>query len=169
MCPCCCCYWRTAGETSALAGVVQPKRLGLAAYPISATRKRSSGLNRIGHPDWVKLCVELNCAPNQNTFCYKQNLWIVLISTAWFSFFLIHFLKPHYRMGFKLSMYIPNPSAARRMWDKVNFKRSIAGLNSEFSFKTGCLTETKETSLSYYLTVVTGRTDRFMPFLRQTA
>ena len=27
-------------------------------------------MNRIGHPDWVKLCVELNCAPNQNTFCY---------------------------------------------------------------------------------------------------
>ena len=26
-----------------------------------------SGLNRIGHPDWVKLCVELNCVPNQNT------------------------------------------------------------------------------------------------------
>ena len=29
------------------------------------------GFNRIGHPDWVKLCVQLNCAPNQNTFCYK--------------------------------------------------------------------------------------------------
>ena len=27
-------------------------------------------MNRISHPDWVKLCVELNCAPNQNTFCY---------------------------------------------------------------------------------------------------
>ena len=26
-----------------------------------------SGLNRIGHPDWVKLSVELNCTPNQNT------------------------------------------------------------------------------------------------------
>ena len=30
-------------------------------------RKRRSGLNRISHSDWVKLCVELNCAPNQNT------------------------------------------------------------------------------------------------------
>ena len=29
--------------------------------------KRRSGVNRIGHPDWVKLSVELNCAPNQNT------------------------------------------------------------------------------------------------------
>ena len=26
-----------------------------------------SGMNRISHPDWAKLCVELNCAPNQNT------------------------------------------------------------------------------------------------------
>ena len=28
---------------------------------------KRSGLNRIGHPDWVKLCVELNYAPKQNT------------------------------------------------------------------------------------------------------
>ena len=28
-------------------------------------------LNRIGHPYWVKLCIELNCVPNQNTFCYR--------------------------------------------------------------------------------------------------
>ena len=71
MCPCCCCYWRAASKTSALGGIVQLKRLGLAAYPISAARERRSGMNRIGHPDWVKLCVELNCAPNQNTFCYN--------------------------------------------------------------------------------------------------
>ena len=24
-------------------------------------------MNRISHPDWVKLCVELNYVPNQNT------------------------------------------------------------------------------------------------------
>ena len=29
-------------------------------------------MNRIGHPDWVKLCIELNCSPNQNTFCYSS-------------------------------------------------------------------------------------------------
>ena len=28
--------------------------------------KGGSRLNMIGHPDWVKFCVELNCAPNQN-------------------------------------------------------------------------------------------------------
>ena len=25
-------------------------------------------MNRISHPDWVKLCVELNYAPNKNCF-----------------------------------------------------------------------------------------------------
>ena len=29
--------------------------------------ERKSGLDRIGHPDWVKLCIKLNCTPNQNT------------------------------------------------------------------------------------------------------
>ena len=29
--------------------------------------EKRSGRNRIGHPDWVKLCIKLNCAPNQNT------------------------------------------------------------------------------------------------------
>ena len=76
MCPCCCCYLRAASETSALGGVVQLKRLCLAAYPISAARERRSGMNRISHPDWVKLCVELNCAPNQNAFCYSHICWL---------------------------------------------------------------------------------------------
>ena len=75
MCPCCCCcYIRATSEMSALGGVVQLKRMCLAAYPIFAARERRSGLNRIGHPDWVKLSVELNCAPNQNmkfSFHYK--------------------------------------------------------------------------------------------------
>ena len=30
-------------------------------------------MNRISHPDWVKLRVELNYAPNKNSFCYKSS------------------------------------------------------------------------------------------------
>ena len=68
MCPCyCCCYLRAPSETSELGGVVLLKRMCLAAYPISAARKEGPAMNRISHPDWVKLCVELICAPNQNT------------------------------------------------------------------------------------------------------
>ena len=65
MCPFC--YWRAVSETSALGGVVQLKRVCLAVYPIFAARERRPGMNRIVHSDWVKLSVELNCAPNQNT------------------------------------------------------------------------------------------------------
>ena len=41
-----------------------------------AGRKWRSGLNRISHPDWMKLSVELNFAPNKNTnfpFHYSPN------------------------------------------------------------------------------------------------
>ena len=36
---------------------------------------RRSGMNRIGHPDWVKLCVELKCAkPKYEIFlCYNHS------------------------------------------------------------------------------------------------
>ena len=95
-CCCCCCYSRAPSETSALGDVVQLKSVAIATeerpvwrlhwtafssqrewvwqLTVFAARKRISGLNRIGHPDWVKLSVELNCAPNQNTkfpFHYK--------------------------------------------------------------------------------------------------
>ena len=90
MCPCCCCYWRTASETSALDGVVQPKRLCLAAYPISAARKacglvkmwprgetrtrcRSGIQNRIRHSQFwgwhkvVPVCGVLNVSNSYST------------------------------------------------------------------------------------------------------
>ena len=72
---------------SALGGVVQLKSIAIEERPMgrlhwsASPAKESvfgslqdflagnerSGLNRISHPDWVKLSVELNCAPNQNT------------------------------------------------------------------------------------------------------
>ena len=72
---------------SALGGIVQLKSIAIEERPVwrlhwsafssqkecvwqltrFASRKWRPGLNRISHPDWVKLSVELNCAPNQNT------------------------------------------------------------------------------------------------------
>ena len=72
---------------SALGGVVQLKSITIAEWPVGrlhwsafssqrgcvwqltrfSGRKWKSGLNMIGHPDWVKLSVESNCAPSQNT------------------------------------------------------------------------------------------------------
>ena len=47
------------------------------------------------------------------------------------------------------------------------FKRSLTGLNSEFSFSyTSCLPKTEELSLSYYLPIAGGRIIGFIPFPR---
>ena len=47
------------------------------------------------------------------------------------------------------------------------FKRSLTGLNSEFSSSlTSCLTKAEEPSLSYYLSIAGGRIIEFIPFPR---
>ena len=51
---------------SALNGVVQPKRV-FDSFPNYCCQETWFGLNRISHPDWGKLCIELNYAPNKNT------------------------------------------------------------------------------------------------------
>ena len=65
---------------SALGGIVQLKSIAIEERPVwrlhwsTFSSQRGcvwqltrSGVNRISHPNWVKLSVELNCAPNQNT------------------------------------------------------------------------------------------------------
>ena len=48
---------------------------------------------------------------------------------------------------------LPTPPLGQDMTQGQFFKRSLSGLNSEFSFfKTSCLTKAKELSLSYYFT-----------------
>ena len=44
----------------------QAKESVFGSLPDLQAGNERSGMNRIGHPDWVKLSVELNCAPNQN-------------------------------------------------------------------------------------------------------
>ena len=43
------------------------KKAVFGSFPNFCCPEKRSGLNRISHPDWVKLCVELNYAPNKNT------------------------------------------------------------------------------------------------------
>ena len=60
-----------------------------------------------------------------------------------------------------------NPSARAGYDTRSIFKRSLAGLNSEFSFsKTSCLTKAEEPSPSYYLPIAGGRIIGFIPFPR---
>ena len=65
--------------------------------------------------------------------------------------------------------YLPNPSARAGYDTRSIFflKRSLTGLNSEFSFSwTSCLTKAEEPSLPYYLPVAGGRIIGFIPFPR---
>ena len=116
MCPCCCCYWRAASETSALGGVVQLKRMCLAAYLISAARERGSGMNRIGHPDWVKLCVVLNWAPNQDTFCNRINGLSCMISIWWSKVSYSHQVR-------KVLFFVKKWHSIRDIHVKLKFKK----------------------------------------------
>ena len=62
---------------------------------------------------------------------------------------------------------LPNPSAWAGYDTRSIFKRSLTGLNSEFSFSyTSCLTKAEEPSLPYYLPIAEGRIIGFIPFLR---
>ena len=60
-----------------------------------------------------------------------------------------------------------NPSAQAGYDTRSIFKRSLTGLNSEFSFSyTSCLTNADEHSLSHYLPIDGGRIIGFIPFPR---
>ena len=60
-----------------------------------------------------------------------------------------------------------NPSARAGYDTRSIFKRSLTGLNSEFSFFwTSCLTKAEEPSLSYYLPIAGGRIIGFIFFPR---
>ena len=60
-----------------------------------------------------------------------------------------------------------NPSSLEGYDTRSIFKRSLTGLNSEFSFsQTSCLTKAEEHSLPYYLPITGGRIIGFIPFPR---
>ena len=57
----------------------------------------------------------------------------------------------------EFSSYLPNPSAWAGYNTRSIFKRSLTGLNSEFSFSlTSCLTKAEEPSLPYYFPIAGG-------------
>ena len=86
------------------------------------------------------------------------------------------FWSTHPTFGLVLSYFLMSPNSiilftnpsARAGYDTRSiFKRSLTGLNSEFSFSsTSCLTKAEEPSLSYYLPIAGGRIIGFIPFPR---
>ena len=82
---------------------------------------------------------------------------------------IIHTPTPFPAWGFIMTRVIQytNPSALAGYDTRSIFKRSLTGLNSEFSFSlTSCLTKAEEPSLSYYLPIAGGRIIGFIPFPR---
>ena len=70
-------------------------------------------------------------------------------------------------MDLALNNHFYQPLRLDRIWHKSIFKRSLAGLNSEFSFsQTSWLTKAEELSLPYYLPIAGGRIIGFIPFPR---
>ena len=84
---------------------------------------------------------------------------------------LWHLVTQEDLYAIKQTNHIYQPLHSGRIWHKVNlFKRSLTGLNSEFSFSfTSCLTKAEEPSLPYYLLIVGGRIIGFIPFPRVLA
>ena len=63
--------------------------------------------------------------------------------------------------------YLTNPSTLAGCDTRSVFKRSLTGLNLEFSFSyTSCLTKAEEISLPYYLPIAGGRIIGFKLFPR---
>ena len=68
---------------------------------------------------------------------------------------------------YKHMIIFTNPSARAGYDTRSIFKRSLTGLNSEFSFSyTSCPTKAEEPSLSYYLLIAGWRIIGFIPFPR---
>ena len=61
-----CCYWRANGRRLYRTELFCQKEC-LTVFPQLLLPRKVIRVNRISHPDWVKLCVELNYTPNQNT------------------------------------------------------------------------------------------------------
>ena len=71
------------------------------------------------------------------------------------------------RSPFLSFIIFTNPSARAGYDTRSIFKRSLTGLNSEFSFSsTSCLTKAEEPRLSYYLPIAGGRIIGFIHFPR---
>ena len=77
------------------------------------------------------------------------------------------YLCPYVEEPLKSKVLFTNPSARAGYDTRSVFKRSLTGLNSEFSFsRTSCLTKAEEPSPSYYLPIAGGRIRGFIPFPR---
>ena len=94
--------------------------------------------------------------PNCNTLDY--NVWSMVQRVS-------NQIPNNKKKKLKTLILFTNPSAREGYDTRSIFKRSLTGLNSEFSFSyTSCLTKAEEPSLPYYLPIAGGRIIGFIPF-----
>ena len=94
------------------------------------------------------------CLPSHNPSKTNESCWVALVK------------KDDFITDVLLFIFIfTNPSARAGCDTRSIFKRSLTGLNSEFSFSwTSCLTKVEEPSLPDYLSITGGRIIGFIPF-----
>ena len=99
-----------------------------------------------------------------------KNSWTslyILVATCLLKVLTTYAKKRRWMLLIGDQSYLPNPSARAAYDTRSIFKRSLTGLNSEFSFfLTSCLTKAEKSSLSYYWPIAGGRTIGFIPFPR---
>ena len=114
-----------------------------------------------------KLGIHVQCQPDQWSSCcpFKSNWTTKLQYSNQLQLHILH--NQCFWLLQRPYPYLPNPSVRARYDTRSIFKRSLAGLNSEFSFsETSCLTKAEEPSLSYYLPIDGEIIIRFITFPR---
>ena len=106
----------------------------------------------LGNKKFLFIAIYLNSSLTRKNSTYRTVWLYKLCTNTWLRLSLIIFTNPSARAGYD---------------SKSIFKRSLTGLNSQFSFsETTCLTKVEEASLPYYLPTAAGRIIGFTPFPR---
>ena len=106
------------------------------------------------------------------SFCSYLSICLSITVFSYLSIYLSISVYSHLSIYLSQSIHIylsifTNPSARAGYDTRSIFKRSLTGLNSQFSFsKICCLTKAEELNLSYCLPIAGGKIIGFTPFLR---
>ena len=107
---------------------------------------------------------------NLSKFAEKLTLCHILLARrGWVNLFIYLSIPVYSYLSISIWSYhiYPTPPLGQDMTQGQFCKRSLTGLNSEFSFSlTSCLTKAEGPSLPYYLPIAGGRIIGFIPFPR---
>ena len=119
----------------------------------------------------LKIMLPTNYSFTNHIYIYIYiYIYMYVCMYVYFPYYLSLWIDLKRIIQVEFSILFTNPSARVGYDTRSIFKRSLTGLNSEFSLSyTSCLTKAEELSLSYYLPIAGGRIIGFIPFLRVLA